>query len=453
MTPGANEICAFAVKRGEIEKRLDAGYNLPNIREHESQNQIMLGSLCLREPDYGLSETAIARTNESQPKYIRITDFSDYGIEDGHVFTTVASYLPKNVLNDGDILFARSGATVGKTYRHDKSLGLAVFAGYCIRFAINPEKALPEYVYWYTKTQRYADWVRKLQRPSGQPNINKEEYKALKIILPSLKKQVWLVSGISAASRQRAIKLRQADELLSGMDAFLLDRLEIGEIAVKPRIAFAVTLGMLKSENTIGAEYYHPERLAVIRAIEAAPSASTRKLVDIADFLRKTVSAEGKPYLGLAGIMGNTGELSGEEEEAEGEAFSYDAADVLYARLRPYLNKVLFAETDGVCSTEFHVMRVKCVDVLPEYLATVMRSKIIVAQTKHMMTGNTHPRISNDDVQNLRIPIPAAEIQRIIVDEMRRRVERSRQLKGEAETEWVAAKERFERELMGRDRD
>ena len=129
--------------------------------------------------------------------------------------------------------------------------------------------------------------------------------------------------------------------------------------------------------------------------------------------------------------------------------FNYLTGDVLYARLRPYLNKVLYAEPDGVCSTEFHLMRVNSADVLSEYLAAIMRSKIIVAQTKHMMTGNTHPRISNDDVKNLRIPIPPLDTQRTIVNDMRQRIANARQLKREAEFEWVAAKELFEQELMG----
>jgi restriction endonuclease S subunit len=438
----------FAIRRGEIGKRFDVRYNLPHAEKHDTHNQVKLGSLCLREPDYGLSATAITRTNRTQPKYIRITDFSDHGIEDNHVFTTVADYSPKHILNDGDILFARSGS-IGRTYRYDGKLGLAVFAGYCIRFIINPEKALPEYVYWYTKTKQYENWVQRIKRPTVQPNINKEEYKSLEIILPSRDEQIRLVSSITVASQQRIAKLREADEQLTGMDSYVLERLGIGEIPIKSRIASAVNLRTLKDENTIGAEYYHPGRLAVIRAIENDPAVSTLRLSDIVDFLRDAVSADGKKYLGLAGVVSNTGELSGVDEKAEGQAFSYSQGDVLYARLRPYLNKVLFAETDGVCSTEFHVMRVNCADVQPEYLAAIMRSKIIVAQTKHMMTGNTHPRISNEDVRNLRIPIPSMSIQSIIIDEMRKRSERSRQLKHEVDIEWLAAKEKFERELIG----
>ena len=66
-----------------------------------------------------------------------------------------------------------------------------------------------------------------------------------------------------------------------------------------------------------------------------------------------------------------------------------------------------------------------------------------------MRLRNTHPRISNDDVCNLRIPVPSMDVQSIIVGEMRKRAECSRKLKLDAEIEWAVATEQFERELMG----
>ena len=134
----------------------------------------------------------------------------------------------------------------------------------------------------------------------------------------------------------------------------------------------------------------------------------------------------------------------------KGQAFSYQENDVLYGRLRPYLNKVWLAEHSGICSMEFHVMRVKNnSELLPQYLAEIMRSDLILSQTKHMMTGNTHPRISNEDVKNLCIPIPAIAVQRDIVKEVNSRRNNARRLRQEAEKEWVEAKTQFEKELLG----
>ena len=152
----------------------------------------------------------------------------------------------------------------------------------------------------------------------------------------------------------------------------------------------------------------------------------------------------------MAGVESQTGELSGVREDASGQAFVYEKDDILYGKLRPYLNKVIVAENSGICSTEFHVMKViDTATVLPEYVAAILRSDLILSQTKHMMTGNTHPRISNDDVQNLYIPIPDITVQREIVSELRKRRMEARQLRIEAEQEWQEARKQFEKELLG----
>jgi restriction endonuclease S subunit len=98
-------------------------------------------------------------------------------------------------------------------------------------------------------------------------------------------------------------------------------------------------------------------------------------------------------------------------------------------------------------------MRVFTTDVMPEYISVIMRSRILVEQTKHMMTGNTHPRISKEDVRKLRIPVPKKNVQETIVVEMKRRKTLARQLKQEAEQDWAAAKAQFENELVGEERD
>ena len=104
----------------------------------------------------------------------------------------------------------------------------------------------------------------------------------------------------------------------------------------------------------------------------------------------------------------------------------------------------------GCCSTEFHVLRVKDGEaLLPEYLGAILRSRLVLSQTVHMMTGNTHPRLTNDDVANLTIPIPTPDVQARVAGEIMRRREMARRLRGEAEAGWAAAKEWFEGELLG----
>ncbi len=271
------------------------------------------------------------------------------------------------------------------------------------------------------------------------------------ILIPIGCDEIYLSKAITTAYGLYRDKIKQSDDLLSGMSKYLFDALKMRNIDYEERLCCAIKLANIVEDRTFSAEYYHPERMAALHLLKSNTDISAHKLSNIVTFHRDIVSSENNAsYLGLAGVESQTGELSGVQEEVAGQAFAYEKDDILYGRLRPYLNKVFLAESDGICSTEFHVMKViDTTTVLPEYVAAILRSDLILLQTRHMMTGNTHPRISNDDVQNLYIPVPDISVQmQIVVDLRKRRIE-ARKLKCEAEQEWQAAKEQFERELLG----
>ena len=90
----------------------------------------------------------------------------DDGIELPHEFKTPARWAEKHVLKPGDLLLARSGATVGKSYIHVAALDPAIYAGYCIRFRFK-DVVLPEFVYSFTKTEPYAAWAAAISARPG----------------------------------------------------------------------------------------------------------------------------------------------------------------------------------------------------------------------------------------------------------------------------------------------
>lgn len=291
-----------------------------------------------------------------------------------------------------------------------------------------------------------------LQRSSGgnYPAITPDEIDKTLIPLPALKFQGRLVAEIQAAREARTERLQRADQLLASLDSYLLDILGFKSLPRDARNTFATRLRNVRRDDRLSADYFHPER---IRAIKMLHTTTSTRLADIVDFKRDQCLAEASEnYIGLAHVQSDTGEVVLADEEASGQCFAYQADDVLFARLRPYLNKVHRAERAGVCSTEFHVMHIRDQSrVLPDYLATMLRSSLIVAQTCHMMTGNTHPRLANQDVVNLIIPIPSREVQEEIATELHRRRAEARRLRADAEADWAAAKLRFEQQLLNRD--
>ena len=227
VTEGRN--LGFAVRRDQLGERMDPKYLLFSVSKAPRKIQSKrLQTLVAAEPDYGSGERALPRTGEGDIKYIRITDFDDFGLAPNDQLMTAANVDDNYFLQDEDVLFARSGATAGKTFIYSKDIGPAIFAGYCIRFRFDRTKALPWYVYFYTKTAHYKAWVKSIQRPSGQPNINREEFKSFEIPLPSLDKQSEIVAELlrhrHEARRLRAEAAKEWEEAKANFERQLLGK-------------------------------------------------------------------------------------------------------------------------------------------------------------------------------------------------------------------------------------
>lgn len=219
----------FIVRRSEIEGRLDPKMALYNRKvRHTLYPKVKLKDILVCKPQYGASEPGVTRTNTLEPRYIRITDIDNYGlICNEEMGATAANIEDKYILFENDILIARSGATVGKSYIHKKKPYSCFFAGYLIRFTIDKNKALPEYIFTYTQLNTYKEWINAVQRPSGQPNINSEEYQSLEIPLPNIIVQQEIVNVINSAYNQKLQKESEAQQLLESIDTYILNELGI----------------------------------------------------------------------------------------------------------------------------------------------------------------------------------------------------------------------------------
>ncbi len=143
---------------------------------------------------YGANETAELSIKE-HPRYIRITDFDENGFLKNDTFKSLLPEIAKNfLLSEGDILFARSGATVGKTFHFKNYQGMACYAGYLIKASINQKIALSDYIFYYTKSYYYMQWKELILNKATIENIGADKYSELKIPLPSLKEQEEIVN-------------------------------------------------------------------------------------------------------------------------------------------------------------------------------------------------------------------------------------------------------------------
>jgi type I restriction enzyme S subunit len=173
-----------------------------------------LVNLSINNGEYGSSASAI-KYNNKKPRYIRITDITNEGCLKSDK-KSPSSVDVKYLLNKGDIVFARSGATVGKTYLHNLDNANFQFAGYLIRFIPNKKLVNPIFLFYFTKSNYYNTWVNSKQKVVAQPNINAKEYGSLDIFLPTITLQnkfADIVEKIESIKTQQNKKLLQLQDL------------------------------------------------------------------------------------------------------------------------------------------------------------------------------------------------------------------------------------------------
>lgn len=188
---------------------------------------------------YGANE--VADLGEPDwPRYIRITDIKD----DGSLYDEDRRSLPPDVavpylLEDGDLLFARSGATVGKAFLYRSKFGPACFAGYLIRFRGRKTELDPEFLKYLTETRIYDHFIRQSTIQATIQNVSAERYGELLVPILSLSRQRAIIDFLDA-------KLERLDELMGKKER------QLALLAEKRQslISHAVTRGLNRNAKT-----------------------------------------------------------------------------------------------------------------------------------------------------------------------------------------------------------
>jgi type I restriction enzyme, S subunit len=210
------------------DKKIPKGYKQTEVGVIPEDWEVKeLGDCLVKSPRYGIGAPAV-EYSDKLPIYIRITDISEDGRFSPEKKVSVenckATYY---FLYPGDVVVARTGASVGKSYAYRPKDGRLVFAGFLI--CITPENTilLSQYLANYLQTDSYWSWVKLMSMRSGQPGINSKEYTQLHIPLPRVKEQTAIASVLSDVdtlieklekliAKKRAIKQGAMQELLTG---------------------------------------------------------------------------------------------------------------------------------------------------------------------------------------------------------------------------------------------
>ncbi len=207
---------------------LKEGYKITEIGIIPNEwNQVKLEYCLAEKPMYGINAAAV-EFNDNLPAYIRITDISEDSkyIKKNRV-SVIYSDTNKYILHENDIVFARTGATVGKSYLYNQADGILVFAGFLIRTRINENIAIPRYIKACMETSNYWNWIKMISIRSGQPGINGKELSSYLLPLATINEQKNIAEAFNnidnlinyltkIIDKKKNIKLGAMKKLLSG---------------------------------------------------------------------------------------------------------------------------------------------------------------------------------------------------------------------------------------------
>lgn len=147
---------------------------------------------------YGIAAPAVDY-DRNKYTYLRITDINDDGTINKSNLKSVDDKNADNyILYPNDIVFARTGASVGRSYFYEEKDGVLVYAGFLIKFSIDSKKVNPKILKYYTHSQPYYDWIQTVDNGATRGNINAQIYASMPVLLPERKEQDKIVSILSS---------------------------------------------------------------------------------------------------------------------------------------------------------------------------------------------------------------------------------------------------------------
>lgn len=343
--------------------------------------------------EYGLN--AAAKEYDGENKYIRITDIDDdsreFKQEDITSPDTDLSSAENYRLSEGDILFARTGASVGKSYIYKVSDGLVYYAGFLIRARIMSEYNA-EFVFQNTLTYEYEKFIKVTSMRSGQPGVNAQEYSKYQIMVPSKPEQDKISDCFRSLDNLITLHQRKYDKLTK-VKKSMLEKMFPKNGANVPEIRFK----------------------GFTDAWEQRKSGDIAPLRGGFAFKSNEYCSEGVPIVRISNILsdGSVGsDFAYYNEQNYDEVYTlYDGAAVL-AMSGATTGKVsvLYAEKGQKYYQNQRVGYFVPTDTCEySFIRTIMRSQLFADQLSAVLVAGAQPNVSSKEIDGFEFMIPKSK--------------------------------------------
>ena len=330
--------------------------------------------------DYGMN--AAAKPFDGENKYIRITDIDEASstYNDTDIVSPDGTLADNYLVNDRDILLARTGASTGKSYLYRKSDGKLYYAGFLIR--ANVTERNPYFVFSQLHTHRYWRWVSIMSARSGQPGINSQEYSSFPIFTTSLQEENKISTMLSLLDERIATQNKVIEDLKK-LKSAMTERLY---------------------SNVEGTTYTYRQLFDVI---------NERNKDNI---YHNVLSASQE--LGM--IDRSDINIDIKFEQSSIVSYKIVRKGDYVVHLRSFQGGFAFSEKTGICSPAYTILRPKD-NLIYGYLSHFFTSKQFVKSLKLVTYGIRDGRSINvDEWLNMKVVIPAKQEQSHILNTINR---------------------------------
>ena len=322
---------------------------------------------------YGIAAPAVD-FKPGLPAYLRITDINDDGTLNPSDRKSVDDSSAGNyLLHEGDIVFARTGNSTGRNYYYDPRDGEYAYAGFLIKFSLDPRKINPRYMKYYAQSKQYWDWVSSFNTGSTRGNINAKTYASMPIDLLSRQIQDGIVAICDAIDDKIRIN-RQLNDYLANLC------------------------------ETIASRYCN-DRNSRLRDI-------CYQVADHVDY----DNANQETYVSTESLMQNKGGRQlASSLPTTGKITRYKAGDTLISNIRPYFKKIWYAPFEGTCSGDVIVFRANDPSNAP-YLHACLRQDSFFDYVMQGAKGTKMPRGDKKQMMEFKVASSCSTKDLILLD-------------------------------------
>lgn len=360
----------------------------------EDWKVVKLSEVLKEKPKYGIGASA-KEFSTKLPTYLRITDIDNGKFKPNKKASVSDKEYINYILKENDLVFARTGATVGKSYIYNPNDGELVYAGFLIKISPDISKLNSVFFKNFVDSFYYWKWVQLMSMRSGQPGINAEEYSSMTIPLPPLKEQEKIAEILTtwdeAISKQT--ELLEAKELLK---IALMQKLLSGEVRFS---GFS--------------DEWEEVRLSKIIKLQGGYA-----------FKSEEFKKKGIPIIRISNISNNSNYMEMNDliyyDELSNESnFLIKKNDLLIAMSGATTGKVSIYNLEKKAYLNQRVGLFKVIKptlINYSFLIQFVFSNFFSVQLKSLLVAGAQPNISSKDIESLKIKLPSLPEQQKIAE-------------------------------------